>query len=85
MAHGKTATMDFCVEIKILLVKNEGETVEKTNQREKEKRELIAIQQKLKSENQGIKKKKILSILYIKKYGKITGTNLEIIGRELPT
>ena len=25
MAHGKTATMDFCVEIKILLVKNEGE------------------------------------------------------------
>ena len=59
MAHGKTATMDFCVEIKILLVKNEGETVEKTNQREKEKRELIAIQQKLNSENQGIKKKKI--------------------------
>ena len=58
MAHGKTATMDFCVEIKILLVKNEVETVEKTNQREKEKRELIAIQQKLKSENQGIKKKK---------------------------
>lgn len=41
MAHGKTATMDFCVEIKILLVKNEGETVEKTNQKEKEKGNLL--------------------------------------------
>ena len=41
MAYGKTATMDFCVEIKILLIKNEGETVEKTNQREKEKGNLL--------------------------------------------
>lgn len=62
MAYGKTATMDFCVEIKILLIKNEGEPVEKTNQREKEKGN-IAIQQKLKSENQGIKKKKIFCTL----------------------
>lgn len=52
----KTATMDFCVEIKILLVKNEGETVERCPERKRE-RELTAIQQKLKSENQGIKRK----------------------------
>lgn len=61
MAHGKAATMDSCVEIKILLIKNEQKKkkkVEKTNQKEKGERELIAICQKLKSEKEPRNKNK---------------------------
>ena len=61
VAHGKTATMDSCVEIKILLIKNEGKKGRKDKPERNRERELIAIRQKLKSEREPRnKKEKIL-------------------------
>ena len=40
VAHGKTATMDSCVEIKILLIKNEGKKGRKDKPERNREREL---------------------------------------------
>lgn len=50
--------MDSCVEIKILLIKNEGKKSRKDKPEINRERELIAIRQKLKSEREPRNKKK---------------------------
>lgn len=65
LAHRKAATMDSCIEKKILLTKNE-QTKKLKDRREKEKGNLflITIWQKLKLENQGAKTHFKIKVFY---------------------